>query len=202
MENENIEIVKEKYVQVCESRIKNTIKEYRKAQPFNSVLSISFGCIISFFIAFVSYSSSDTFWKWTFLILLSISGLVFTAFGIVSLVRKKIGKGTEKWFLEEITNKHPLKYKDAHSGAGFLLDSKIIFNIVNIILIIGIPTSVILIVLGCNNWSLADKEWANIFWVSYGLGTAGYLVFGTYINAYFAYLFFGYEDGFPNIPIY
>lgn len=202
MENENIVIIKEKYVQVSESRIKNTIKEYKKGQPFNWVLSSSFACALSFFTAFASYSSSADIWKWIFLGLLILSAVIFLIFAVISFVRKKIGKGTEKWFLEEITNTHPKKYKDNSVGFSFFLEPKTIFNIINIILIIGIPVAVLLIVLGCNNWTLADKEWSHIFWVSYALGTAGCLIFGTYINAYFAYLFFGFEDGFPDIDLF
>lgn len=194
MEENNVEKINEKYLQVSESRIKNTIKEYKKGQPFSWVLSSSFACMVSFLTAFASYSSNDNVWKWAFLILVCISTLVFLVFGVITLVRKRIGHGTEKWFLEEIKNNHPPK--DTH----YSVNSKVLFNIINFILIIGIPIAVLLTVLGCNGWDISNKEWSSVFWVIWSIGSLCSLLFGTFINAYFAYLFFGFEDGFPDIP--
>lgn len=194
--NNEVEVIKEQYIQVSEARIKNTIKEFKKGQPFSGILSSSFACMVSFFIAYASYYSSNSFWMWLFLVLAILSCVVFAVFGIITLVRKKIGKGTEKWFLEEIRNNHPEKISREYLGSS--VEPKTIFNIINIILIIGIPTSVLLIVLGCNGWNVSDKEWSPMFWSLWIIGSIISLVFGTFINAYFAYLFFGFEDGFPD----
>lgn len=72
IEESNFEKINEKYLQVSESRIKNTIKEYKKGQPFNWISSSSFVCMVSFLTAFASYSSNDNVWKWIFLILACI----------------------------------------------------------------------------------------------------------------------------------
>lgn len=194
-EHKKIEVIDESYIQVSESRIKNTIKEYKKGQPFGWILSSSFACMVSFFAAYASYSSNNNIWKWIFLALVILSSLIFIVFGIITLVRKKVGHGTEKWFLEELRNSHPRK------GQRHSVNSKIVFYIINFILIIGVPLTVLLVTLWCNGWNISGKEWSGSFWVLWIIGTLCSLVFGTFINAYFAYLLFGFEDGFPDIPL-
>ena len=200
LNNENIEYVEEHYLQISESRIKNTIKEYKSGLPYRTIISTSFACLLSFFTAFASYSNSDSIWKWVFFSLSLVSTVVLIVFGIISLAKKKNGKGTEKWFLEELKGKH----YDVLSEGIFDSDrvKKTIFTVINIVLIVGIPISVLLIVLGVNDWNISNKDWSAFFWVFWSTGTLCSLIFGTYINATLAYAIFGYEDGFPNIDIF
>lgn len=187
MDNQNVQEVVEKYIKVSESRIKNTIKEYKSGLPFRSVISASFSCVISFFVAFVSYSGNESVWKWIFLTLLIISFSILLIFGIISIVRRKTCKGTEKWFLEEIRDYHPVKTKSK------LINSKLLFIIINLILIIGIPLAVLLGVLGCNGWDISNQNWAPVFWIFWGMFMLSSLVFGTSFNAFLANIIFGYE---------
>lgn len=195
MEEKKIKTVEEQYIQVSESRIKNTIKEYKKGQPFNWVISSSFSCAVSFFIAFASYQSNDSVWKWIFLALGALSALILSIFGIISLARKKLGTGTEKWFLEEIKDEHHEK-PESKVPSFESLDSDAIFKIVKGILLVGIPVGVLLLVLGLNGWDISNEPWCGMFWFFWSILSILWLVWGTYPIAFLAYVIFGYEyDG-------
>lgn len=196
MEEKNITIVEEKYLQVSESRIKNTIKEFKKGQPFNWILSSSFSCTVSFFIAFASYQSNDdSVWKWIFLSLGALSALILIIFGIISLARKKLGTGTEKWFLEEIKDEHREKPRDSYRSFD-RFDPDRLFRIVKSVLLVAIPAGVLLLVLGLNGWDISGEPWCIVFWFLWTVLSLLWLIYGTAIIAFFAYAMFGYEyDG-------
>lgn len=199
-ENKNAEYVEEHYLTVSESRIKNTIKEYKSGLPYRTVISTSFACLLSFFTAFASYSSNESIWKWVFFSLSLLSALVLLVFGTVSLAKKKNGKGTERWFLEELEDKHYGHFSRSHIDGDKA--KKIVFTTINAIMITGIPLAVLLTVLGLHGWNLSNYEWGVFFWIFWSIGSLLSLVFGTYINASLAYAVFGYEDGFPDIDVF
>ena len=188
--DENIKIVKEKKVLVSESRIKNTIKEYKKGQPLGWLLSSSFACLLSFFTAFATYPSNLNAWKWIFLGLSILSALVLLVSGVITLIRKKKSRGTEKWFLDEIKDEHPQVLK---KQADPKKRKDCLFNFVNIVLLVTIPLSGYLIYLGCNAWNPYPNEMATLFWMIWSLISITYFIFGTFLNSTFAYILFGYE---------
>lgn len=187
---DEINIVKEKYIQVSESRIKNSIKEYKSCLPFQRTLSSCLACLLSSITAFASYSSSDSVWKWIFLVSSILSIVLIVIFGIISLARKKIGKGTEKWLLDEIYGKEHTNLQKNHK---FSLKKRWLFEIINIVVIFGFPIGILLLVFGLNNWNIANLEWAEVFWVGWISMTVITLVFGRFINAFLAYAIFGYN---------
>lgn len=184
---ENITVVNEKIYQINESKIKYAVSEYTKTKPLNSLISISGSGIISFLIAFASYVESNSYWKIVFLLLLIVSLTVFVICSITLFIQRRIGKNSQKWLFEEITNTHPIKYKSRVNKR------KRAFITVNIFLIVGIPTLVILLVLGCNGWNIWDKNWAPIFMVGWTAFTLMYLTFGTFVNSFFSNLLFDYD---------
>lgn len=195
MEKEKIK-VEEQIIEVSEIRIKNTIKEYRSGIPFTGFLSASFASTISFLTAFAAFFYSTSFWKWVFLTLLIISFISLIVFGILSLKRFKTMKGTEKWFLDELKGlTHEKEEKKKFDGLS-IKAKKRLFYIINIVVIIGVLLSTFLIALGLNNWNIKSID--ALFWAIYLVFGGAYLVFGTYINALLAYIFFGYDDGFPG----
>ena len=180
--------IKENYIEVSESRIKYTIEKYKKGQPFSWVISASFSCFVSFIVAFATYPNEHPV-KWIFLSIAIISAILFLIFGVLSLYRRKVGHGSSEWFLREIKDEN-------YYGRAYLAPKtkrKIAFNIVNCLLIVLIPASILILVLGLNNWNIIGKEWAPLFWFFLIIGCLFSLFFVTTINAYLAYALFGYE---------
>ena len=186
---ENTIIVKEKSYQISESRIKYAISEFSKVKPIKDLIIISTGAIISFLIAFSSFYDTDSFWKYIFLVLLIIFTLAFITCWIILIVQKKIGNNSPKWFFEEITGTHPNKIKSTKH----IDKRKLLFIIINTTLILGLPTLVILLVFGLNNWYIWDKNWWPQFMAVWFIATLMYITFGTFINSTFSSLLFGYD---------
>ena len=193
-EHKKIEVIDESYIQVSESRIKNTIKEYKKGQPFGWILSSSFACMVSFLPPTPPALLTIIYGSGFFCACYSVLPYFYCVWNHYFSEEKSWARNW-KWFLEEIRNSHPYKAQRRS------VNSKIVFYIVNFILIIGVPLTVLLVTLGCNGWNISGKEWSRYFWLLWIIGTLCSLVFGTFINAYFAYLLFGFEDGFPDIPL-
>ncbi len=185
-------VVEEQIIEVCESRIKNTIKEYKKGIPFTGIVSASFASAVSFVVAFASFSNTNSYWKWIFLVLFIISGIIFIVFGAWSINRIKTMKGTEKWFLNELKGL-------PHEGNNKTLTDKgkkRLFNTFNILIIIAVLASIFLIALGINNWKIEKIDVA--FWAIYCILGFAYILGGTFINAFLASIFFGYDHGYPG----
>lgn len=184
--------IEEEYIEVSESRIKYAVQEFKKAQPLYGIASSSFACLVSFFVAYISFLNQESYWKIVFLILLICSGIVlFIALG-VSFYRKRIGRGTVKWLMKEIENNHPFKMK---KRTDIVKVKKIIFNVVSFLIIISLIIAAPLIYYGINNWS-SNGSVDFVFWVFWCLGTLFLLTMGRNMLSLFAYTVFGYEDGF------
>jgi len=209
MEEKQIDIP-ETYVRVSESKLKNALKEYRNGlAPFNgSLTALSFS--IAMFTTWAtasSDSSSQIVLKWVFFGLGSALFVVFATLFIVGLLRKRSGKGTEEWFMDEVEGKGHYSSGHYNRRLGSGQKAKIIDWSIYFFFAIGVPLASFLTAFGVNGWNSnwivlnADGtgNWGMTVVVFLSIGTLAWLLIARSLVSFFALEIFDYDDGF-NYP--
>jgi hypothetical protein len=192
-------------VEVSESRIKNTLKEYRSGLTiFNGALTaLSFAvAFLTTWISIPKETLSQTITGWILfglsVVLLVVSIVLF----IGSLIRKKGGKGTEKWFLDELEGKGHYQYGRYRHSTDSDTKKKRICNICTIFLGSLVPLAAFLTVFGVNGWGTSwivapdgTAKAGVIVLILLSVGSLLWVYVARLIVSSLAFLWFDYDDG-------
>lgn len=159
----------DRQVIVSESQLKCALNEHKhNLLRFDVIFSV-LGLFVSLFLGAFAIEPVDpvrTGFKIAFFVLSGVAGLGFIVLLIINIVHRFSGKGTEKWFVDEIFNSHPPKIKKEKKN-----NKDIGYTVLSVFVAILPCLALCLTVFGLNGWSTA--------WItntSDGLGYGGLIL--------------------------